>query len=70
MSNQNRVPSGVPTGGEFAAVSHAEAGIALADPAARPGTFGSEFVDRLIREQVANPASVEDRLAPVPAPCA
>jgi hypothetical protein len=36
VSNQNRVRSGVPTGGEFAAVSHAEAGIALADPAARP----------------------------------
>lgn len=28
-----------------------------------PGTFGSEFLGRLIREQVANSASVEDRLA-------
>lgn len=28
-----------------------------------PGTFGSEFLGRLIREQVAGSASVEDRLA-------
>jgi hypothetical protein len=31
MSNQNRVQAGIPTGGEFAAATHAEAGIALAE---------------------------------------
>lgn len=40
MSNQNRVRPGVPSGGEFAAHTFAEAtGVTLVDPAARPITL-------------------------------
>lgn len=36
MSNENRVPRGVPSGGQFAASRHAEAGVRLANPQGIP----------------------------------
>lgn len=41
-SDRTRVPAGVPTGGEFAATTHAESGVSLADPdAAGPEDAGT-----------------------------